>query len=94
MSIGKKVRSHATCDVMSQVRTCFFKMVHNLESSDSADSGCEISEIDVEILNNAATEIVLWRFEPRGCPQDERLHFDRENEESVDRDDRLRNTDR
>ena len=58
-------------------------MAHSLESYDSADSGSEISEIDdVEILNNAAAEIVPWRFEPRGRPRDERLHFDRENEES------------
>ena len=90
----EKARSHVTCAVTSQVCTCFFKMAHSLESYDSADSGSEISEIDdVEILNNAAAEIVPWRFEPRGRPRDERLHFDRENEESVDRDDRRRNTD-
>ena len=58
------------------------------------DSGSELSEFeDLELLNNAAVEIVPWRFEPRGRPRDERLHFEREDEERVDRDDRRRNTD-
>ena len=64
-------------------------MAHSSESSDSLDSGSELSEFeDVEVLNNAALEIVPWRFEPRGRPRDERLHFEREDEERVDRDDR------
>ena len=90
MSIGKKIRSHVTCDVTGVYM--LFQDGAQLGDSDSADSGSEISEIDVEILNNAAAEIVLWRFDLRGCPRDERLHFDRENE-SANRDDRLRNTD-
>ena len=77
-----------------QVCTYFFKMAQSLKSFDSVDSGSELSEFDdVEPLNNAAVQIVPWRFEPRGRPWDERLHFERENEESVDRDDRQRNTD-
>lgn len=73
----------------SQVCTCFFKLAHNSESSDSLDSGSELLEFeDVEVLNSVALEIVPWRFEPRGRPRDERLHFEREDEERVDRDDR------
>ena len=64
-------------------------MAHSSESSDSVDSSSELSEFeDVEVLNNAAIEIVPWRFEPRGRPRDERLHFEREDEERVDRNDR------
>ena len=71
-------------------------MVDSSESSDSVDSSSELSEFeDVEVLNNVAVEIVPWRFEPQGHPQDERLHFEREDEERVhvDRNDRRRNTD-
>ena len=69
-------------------------MAHNSESSDSLDSGSELSEFeDVEVLNSAALEIVPWRFEPRGRHRDERLPFEREDEGRVDRDDRRRNTD-
>lgn len=73
----------------SQVCTCFFKLAHNSESSDSLDSGSELLEFeDAEVLNSVALEIVSWRFEPRGRPRDERLHFERDDEERVDRDDR------
>ena len=86
----EKARSHVTCAVTSQVCTGFSKMAHGSESS---DSGSELSDVeDIELIDNAAIKIVLWRFEPRGRPQ-ERLHFEREDEERVDRDDRRRNTD-
>ena len=90
----EKARSHVTCAVTSQVCTCLFKMAHSSEISYSVDSSYELSELeDVEVLNNAAVEIVHWRFEPRDRPRDERLHFEREDEERVDRNDRRRNTD-
>ena len=60
---------------MAQVCTCFFKMAHSSESSNSLDSSSELSEFE-DVLNNAAVEIVPWRFEPRGHRRDERLHFE------------------
>lgn len=91
LSLEKKAWSHVTCAVTSQVCTCFFKMVFNSESYDSLDSGTELSEFeDVEVLNSAALEIVPWRFELRGRHRGERLYFEREDEERVDRDDRRR----
>ena len=66
-------------------------MADSSESSDSVDSGSELSEFeDVEPLNNV--EIVPWRFEPRGRPREERSDFERE-ENILDRDDRRSNTD-
>ena len=65
----EKASSHVTCAVTSQVCTCFFKMAHSSESSNSVHSSSELSEFeDVEVLNNVAVGIVAWRFEPRGRP--------------------------
>ena len=90
--LGKRSVSCHMCRDVTGVYL-LFKMAHGSESSDSVDCGSELSEFeDVELLNSAAVEIVPWRFEPRGRPR-ERLHFEREDEERVDRDDRGRNTD-